>query len=436
MAVDTWSGGRDPSGGHPRTPGPSGGHPRTPGRDRDGSRGAVLRVKSLAPSPTEPVLLALVVGVLLALGLLMTFSSSFVQSTVDSGSPYGIFLRQLLWSALGVPLLVGAARTDHRRLGRLAALLFGFAALASAVVLVPGVGVVVNGARRWIDLGPLRFQPAELLKLALPLHLAALLSRRWDRIRAGDLRALLLPAVPLIALSAALVLAEPDLETAILIAATGGIVLWAAGLPGRIIGVGGSLALLVAAAAVVSTPFRRARFAAWLEPTAYADTFGYQTVQGFIALGSGGWNGVGLGSSRGTWLYIPNAHTDFVFAIIGEELGFIGATAVLLLFAALAVLGIRAARHAPDVFGRLAAAGITGWLLLQAGINIGSVVGLLPVTGVTLPLVSFGGSSLVFTMGGLGILLSISRAGTDALPGAREALDLEDEEPPLRTRRR
>jgi cell division protein FtsW len=386
--------------------------PRT-GRHRAG-RGlpGLLRRAPRAPSgetTTEFVLLALTVGTLTTIGLVMTFSASFVQSALETGDAFGIFQRQLLWCLIGLPLLVAAALSDYRRWRRVAAPLLIVALIASALVLVPGIGIMAHGARRWISLGPVTFQPSELLKLALPLYAAAVLARQWRSVRAGSMRTLLLPAVPVTALAAALVMAEPDLETAALLVAIGGLVLYAAGLPGRIMAVGAGATLLGGALAIVSTPFRRARFAAWLDPMAHADTFGYQTVQGFIALGSGGWFGVGLGQGRGKWLYVPNAHTDFIFAIIGEETGLIGALVVLALFVVLAVVGTRAARRAAEPFGRLLATAITGWLLLQGGMNMASVVGLLPVTGVTLPLISFGSNSLVITMLALGILMSIAR---------------------------
>lgn len=373
----------------------------------------------LAPSgevTQEFLLLAATGAVLLVLGLLMTFSASFVQSTADTGDPFGIFARQLLWCAIGLLPLLVTTLTDYRTWRPLSGLLLVVTLVALVVVLVPGIGVQVSGARRWIDLGAFRFQPTELAKLSVPLFLSALLARRWSRLRGGDLHALLMPAMPMLALLAVLVMGEPDLETAALIVAIGGVVLFAAGLPGRLIAWAVACLGAFGAVAIASTPFRRARLAAWFDPMSYADTYGYQTVQGFIALGSGGLLGVGLGQSRGKWLYVPNAHTDFIYAIIGEELGLAGAMFVLLLFALLAVGGLRTARLAPDPFGRLLAAGITGWLLLQAFINIGSVVGLLPVTGVTLPLVSFGGSSLVFTMAGYGLLLSIARH----VPGAQQ----------------
>ncbi len=392
--------------------------PEARGRGRARGRKPPGRLRRLvgaaAGAPTShSLLLAGTVAALTLLGLLMTLSASFVQSIAESGGPFSIFLRQLLWSAVGLPILVLLALSDYRVWRPWAAPLLLLSLAAAAVVLLPDVGVKAYGARRWLVAGPVSFQPSELLKLAVPLYLAHVMARRWGRLRRGDVHGLLLPAVPVIAIAAALVAAEPDLETAFLVAFSGGLVLFAAGLPVRIIAAGLGTAVTLAAVSIMSTPYRRARFTAWMNPAEHADTFGYQTLQGFIALGSGGWLGVGLGESRGKWLYVPNAHTDFIYAIIGEELGVVGTVAVLALFVALAVGGVRAARRAPDPFGRLLATAITGWLLLQAGMNMGSVVGLIPVTGVTLPLVSAGGSSLVVTMAAVGLLLSIARAGRD-----------------------
>ncbi|MBW3602710.1 MAG: putative lipid II flippase FtsW [Actinobacteria bacterium] len=400
---------------------------RAGGRRRmlPGRLGRLVGAGAGAPT-SQSLLLGGTVAALTLLGLLMTLSASFVQSIAESGGPFSIFLRQLLWSAVGLPVLVLLALSDYRVWRPWAAPLLVLSLAAAALVLVPDVGVKAYGARRWLVAGPVSFQPSELLKLTVPLYLAHVMARRWWRLRRGDLHALLLPAVPVIGVAAALVVAEPDLETAMLVAFAGGLVLFAAGLPVRIIATGLGTAVVLATLSIMSTPYRRARFTAWLNPAEHADTFGYQTLQGFIALGSGGWLGVGLGESRGKWLYVPNAHTDFIYAIIGEELGVVGTLAVLVLFAALAVGGVRAARRAPDPFGRLLATAITGWLLLQAGMNMGSVVGLIPVTGVTLPLVSVGGSSLVVTMAALGLLLSIARAGRDDAdsrlsPGGRRA---------------
>jgi cell division protein FtsW len=391
------------------------------------ARRPVRRRERRAPIPAgiygdttpEFMVLAVVVLVLLLLGLLMTFSASYVASTAQTGNAFGIFGRQLLWSVVGLPLLVGAALMDYRIWRRFAPLLVLVSLALAFLVVIPGIGVEVNGARRWLELGPLRLQPTELLKVAVPLYLAHVIARRWSDVRRGNLHALLFPAVPLVAVAGLLVMLEPDLETAILLAAIAGIVLIAAGLPGRIIAAGGGLLGLLGLLGIATSDYRRGRFLAWLDPMSDASNFGYQTVQGYYALASGGWTGAGLGQGRGKWLYIPNAHTDYIFAIIGEELGLLGAIAVLILFVGLAIGGLRTARYAPDPFGRLLASGLTGWLLLQATINIGSVVGLLPVTGVTLPLVSFGGSSLVFTLFGLGLLLSISRAARHS-PQRRE----------------
>jgi len=384
----------------------------------DSRRSAGAAAPAGEPTPAF-LLLAATSATLVVLGLVMTFSASFVRSTGETGDAFGLFLKQLLVCALGLAPMVALALTDYRHLRRVAAPVLAGALVLCALVLVPGVGVEVHSAQRWFDVGGVSLQPSELLKVALPLGLAHLVAGRWGRIRRGDLRALLMPAVPLLALAGALVMAGPDLETALLVAGIGATVLYAAGLPGRIMAAVLGAGFVVGVLGIVTSGMRRARVLAWLDPAADAANTGFQTLQGWIALGSGGVFGVGLGASRAKWGYVPNADTDFIFAIIGEELGLVGSLTVLALFVGLAVGGTVAARRAPDAFGRLLATAITAWLLLQAGINIGSVVGLLPVTGVTLPLVSYGGSSLLFTMVGVGILLSIARAGRPA--GMQEA---------------
>lgn len=346
---------------------------------------------------------------LLALGLVMTLSASFVEAARDAGDPFAIARRQAIFAAIGLPLGVTAALVGPHRLRPLAWPLLLAALALSTVVLF--VGAEVHGARRWLSLGPVGMQPSELLKLAVPLVCASTVARRWPRVRRGDLKALLLPSVPIIALSTAVVLAGPDLETALLVAAAGGVVLLVAGLPGRLLAAGLGAAAAVAGAAVAVAPFRRLRLEAWLDPAAHAADIGYQSMQGYIALGSGGVLGRGLGQGRGQWLFVPNAHTDFIYAIIGEELGLVGALGVLAAFAALTIAGVRAARRAPDPFGRLLATGLVLWLAAQATMNMGSVVGALPVTGVTLPLVSFGGTSLIVTLVAMGLLVGVARTG-------------------------
>ena len=371
------------------------------------------------PTP-EAALLTATVAVLLVLGLVMSFSASFVRSTAETGDPFGIFRRQLLWGLAGLVPMIIAARVDPHAWRKWAGPLLLVGLVLSALVLVPGIGLEAYGARRWLRLGPVTVQPSEILKVVVPLFLAHVLARRWHRIRAGDLHGLLMPAVPLLVLVAGMVIAEPDLETSALLLATGGLILFTAGLPARLVALGAAALAAFGTVAITQVGFRTARITSWLDPMADPANVGYQSVQGFLALGSGGWLGTGLGQSRGKWLYLPNADTDFIFASIGEELGLLGALVTLLLYVALAIGGVRTARLAADPFGRLLATGITGWLLMQATINIGSVVGLLPVTGVTLPLVSVGGSSLVITMTAVGLLLSVARTVRRDPPQGRD----------------
>jgi cell division protein FtsW len=382
-------------------------------RDTGSSAHDVRFFRASGESTPAFVLLAATTATLVVLGLVMAFSASFVRSTGETGGAFALFAKQLLVCAISLAPTAFLAATDYRRLRPFALPLLIVALVASALVLVPAIGVEVNGARRWFDIGGVSLQPSELVKAAIPLALSHLVALRWRAIKRGDLKALLMPSMPLLLLAAGLVAAGPDLETALLIVAIGATVLYVGGLPARIVALGLTGAVVFGWLGIVTSGFRRARFEAWLDPTADAMNTGYQTVQGWIALGSGGLFGVGLGASRSKWGYVPNADTDFIFAIIGEELGLIGALTVLALFVGIAIGGTLAARRAPDAFGRLLAASITTWLLLQATVNIGSVVGLLPVTGVTLPLVSNGGSSLLFTMMGVGILLSVARAGKE-----------------------
>lgn len=378
---------------------------RPAGRDR------ARRRRGHRPPPAtwtrEALVLAGTALGLLALGLIMTLSASFVQAAQDAGDPFAIARQQAMWAALGLPPAAAAALIGPHRLRRLAWPGLVVALILCAAVLV--VGEEVNGARRWLSLGPIGLQPSELLKLAVPMVCASVVAGRWARVRTGDLHALLMPAVPVIAVSAVLVLLGPDLETTVLIAAAGGVVLVVAGLPGRLVAAGLGVLGAAATVAIAAAPFRQLRLEAWLNPAAHAGDIGYQSMQGYIALGSGGIFGRGLGQGRGQWLFVPNAHTDFIYAIIGEELGLVGALAVLGAYIALTVAGVRTARHAPDPFGRLLATGLVVWLAGQAAMNMGSVVGAMPVTGVTLPLVSFGGTSLVVTLMAVGLLIGVAR---------------------------
>ena len=355
-------------------------------------------------------LLAVTVAALVALGLVMILSASSVSAFANYGSSFLFFKKQLLWAVIGVAGYIAFATLDYRKLKG-----FGYLGIAAAIfllaaVLVPGVGISVGGSARWIGAGSLAFQPSEFAKLALILFIADVFSRKEERTLA-EFGHTALPLIPALAVLAGLVMLQPDLGTTMLIGVIGMGMLFVAGAPIRYLApmtlAGTGLALFAA----LAEPYRRARVTAFLDPWKDPLDTGYQTIQSLIALGSGGWFGVGLGASRQKWSYIPNAHTDFIFAILGEEMGLFGTLTVLGLFAFFAYLGVRIAQKAPDRYGMLLASGITMWIGAQALVNMGAVTAALPITGVPLPLVSFGGSSLVICLAGAGILTNIARQG-------------------------
>ena len=439
-------------GGHPRTPGQPDEHRTTvarPGGPRAGNHRAATararrRVVKPKPAPPPPrrrerrearqskigravrrarqawsdggrlrpsgyyALLA-TIGVLNLVGLVMVLSSSSVEALANYGSPWLYFKRQLAWTTLGFVGLAVTSRIDYRILRRyvLPALLVSSGLLV--LVLVPGVGINVNGSTRWLGVGSLRFQPSELAKLALLLYGADLLGRRAASV--GNWRAVLRPVAVVFCFFGALVMLQPDMGTTITMAILTGSILFVGGIRMRHMAVVGSIAVVAGTILAFAEPYRRARLMSFVDPFEHYKEGGYQVAQSLIAFGSGGWTGVGLGAGRAKWMFLPNAHTDFIFAIIGEELGLVGCTLVLLLFGALAVLGVRTVLRAPDRFGALLAAGITGWVVGQAFINVGAATGALPVTGVPLPFVSFGGSALLFTMCASGVLLNVARQG-------------------------
>jgi cell division protein FtsW len=323
----------------------------------------------------------------------------------------------MTWLTLGTVALVATVSIDYRRWRTLALPLLVASAGLLLLVLVPGFGLSVNGARSWIGVGSLTLQPSELAKLALILFVAELLSRRSSAI--ADSRLTLRPVLVVAGGVAFLVMLQPDLGTTMVLGALVLALLFVGGVPllplGATAALGGGMALVLA----LRKDYRRARLLAFLDPSADPERIGYQITQSLTGVASGRLTGVGLGASRAKWGFLPNAHTDFIFAIIGEETGLMGALAVVGLFVAFAVLGVRAALHAPDRFGMLVAAGVTAWIVSQALVNIGGVVGLLPITGLTLPFVSFGGTSLMVTMAATGILLNVARAGRAKAPVRR-----------------
>ncbi|HEX2699367.1 MAG TPA: putative lipid II flippase FtsW [Acidimicrobiales bacterium] len=350
--------------------------------------------------------LAAVVALLCLIGLVMVLSASSVQALREDGSSWFYFRRQVLWAGLGTVALVVAARLDYRKLRRVGLPLLLLAVALLVVVLVPGMGIAVGGSTRWIGVGSWRMQPSELAKLGLLFFGADLLARRGGRpdTARSAMRVMLFG----FCVVAGLIMAQPDLGTTLVVGCVVLCLLHVAGTPLRSVATlllsGAGLAFLLG----MAEPYRRERLLSFMNPWADAHNTGYQVVQSLVGMGTGRLTGVGVGASRAKWGFLPNAHTDFIFSIIGEELGMIGSLFVLLLFVAFGLLGIRAALRAPDRYGMLLASGITAWVMAQAFINIGAVVGVVPVSGLPLPFVSFGGTSMVVLMGAVGVLLNIA----------------------------
>jgi cell division protein FtsW len=375
------------------------------GRD---ARGTPAAARPLLGAGSTYWLLLAVVCALLVIGLVMVLSASSVAALAKQGDSYAYFKRQLLWVASGVVVMVVVSRIDYRLWRRLGTPLLVMATAGLVYVLVHPAAVSAYGSTRWISIGgALTVQPAEFAKLALLLFSADVLTRKSRLL--GDVRHLLVPVLPLTLLLAALVMLEPDLGTTLLLCAIAFGMLFVAGAPLLLLGGVGSLGLAAGVGLILSAPYRRSRFFSFMDPAADPQNAGYQFIQGRLALGSGGLLGVGLGAGRQKWSYVPNAHTDFIFAIIGEELGLLGTLSILLLFVAFAYAGVRVAQRAPDPFGRYLAGGVTLWIVVQALVNIGAVVGVLPITGVPLPLVSFGGSSMLVLLAATGMLLNVAR---------------------------
>jgi cell division protein FtsW len=347
------------------------------------------------------------IGTLVVLGLIMILSASSVSSFANYGSSFLFFKKQALWAAIGVAAFIVFARLDYRRLVGVGYVMIVGVALLLIAVLIPGLGIIAGGSARWLGFGTWSFQPSELAKLALVLFAADVFSRK-DESTLRDLNHTLLPLIPVLGVLTALVMLQPDMGTTLVLGTIGLGVLFVAGAPVRFLIPIGVVGAVGAVGAAFGADYRRARLLAFLDPWADPLHTGYQTIQGLLAIGSGGWFGVGLGASRQKWLYIPNAHTDFIYAILGEEMGLLGTLLVLGMFAFIAFVGIKIARRAPDRFGMLVASGITIWISFQALVNIGAVTAALPITGVPLPFVSFGGSSLVVTLVAAGILTNIA----------------------------
>ena len=347
---------------------------------------------------------------LLGMGVIMVLSSSYARAYYDPGGITGgnatyYFLRQLVFALLGVAAMLIASRLPMETVRRFS---FHFLALSLVLLaLVPIIGVKVNGSRRWLGIGGLTLQPSELMKLAVILAFSVMICRRGPRMR--TIRDGILPFVLILAVTVGLLVLEPHFSASVIIIAIGGVMLFlgGVGLGWFAAAIGGALGGL--AVLLTFFPYASTRINTWRDPFSSPTDEGYQIVQSLYSIGSGGLSGLGLGGSRQKYLYLPEEHNDFIFSVICEELGFIGAALILVLFAMLILRGYWIALHSPDRFSFLVCAGISTLLAIQVILNVAVVTNLVPCTGISLPLSSYGGTALLLQLGELGLVLSASR---------------------------
>jgi cell division protein FtsW len=369
---------------------------------------------------------------LLAFGAVMVYSASSA-TTLLQGHGYGssYLVKFLVYGLVGLLVMRLLARDGVAKVHSITAPLLFVSFVLVVAVHIPHVGVSINGARRWIGPGPLQFQPSELMKLALVLYSATLLAKRPQRVH--DLRELARPLLIVVGAACLLVFTQPDLGTAMVIAFTFSAMLVGAGIPMRKLAqMGACLAGLILIYALIR-PYARARLTSFLDPWAHASSSGFQAVQGQIAIGSGGLFGVGPGQSVQKIFYLPEAPTDFILAVIAEELGAVGVFALLFLYGLIAYAGLRAAKAARSLYSALIAVGVTALIVSQATLNVFAVLGLAPLTGVPLPFVSYGSSSLVVMLAGMGLLMNVASGATGhvrAVPASRgRSRDVASREP-------
>lgn len=371
---------------------------------RAAARDRAERLK--ANNRVATTLLVLVV-VLVVVGLGATQSASSAVAFDKTEDSLFFFKRQLVGVGIGTIALLVTSRVPYRLYRRIAVPLFVITVGLLVAVLL--VGTEINGAQRWLQLPLLSFQPSEVAKVSIVFVLAYLFERKQKLLsRFGHF---IVPVIATVGVVGLLVVMQPDLGTLIVIGAAALAVILASNTPIKYVLVLGIVAVLAATLLAFSETYRADRITAFLDPYADSSGDGYQVIQGYYALGNGGLFGVGLGASRARWFYLPNAHTDFIFAILGEETGLVGGLTVIGLFMVLALAGWLVAARAPDSFGRMVAAGITVWLSFQALVNIGGVLGVVPITGIALPFVSFGSTALIVSMAALGVLVNIAQSG-------------------------
>ncbi len=370
---------------------------------RRADRATTAAARRMAAAPF--IILLTIVVCLSLLGLTMVLSASSVTSLTETGSPWGEFTSQLMWLVIGTVVMAVGTFLDHNHLRRLTLPGLVLSLLLLIGVLIPGLGVSVNGAQRWIRLGPLQFQPSEMAKLALVLYASHVLAKS----KTIDLRRSVKPIVVVLILFGALILLQPNLGTTIIIFSIGLAILFASGVRLWVLALLGSISVFGATMLAFFADYRRARLLAFMDPWADPLNQGWQTIQSLVSVANGGVTGVGIGASRGKYGFLPEAHNDFVFAVTAEEFGLVGAVVVVFGFVFFGLTSLVVARRA-DRFGALLVVGISTWILVQAFINIGAVLGVLPITGVPLPFMSAGGTSLVTTMAGIGVMLNVARS--------------------------
>lgn len=361
--------------------------------------------RKLRPKPD--FWLGLIVLILVLLGLIMISSSSVVVSFEKFGyNTY--FLRKQFWSLLvGFAVWVVALNIDYRFWKKWANWMLAITLILLLAVFIPGIGRNLSGAQRWIHIGPVFFQPSEVVKLTFLIYLCSWLEKKGEGIK--NFSTGVLPFLAIVGLITILILKQPDMGTMMVVAATSAIVLFTSGASrAHIFGIFAGAVVLVLAMIKIA-PYRLQRLTVFLNPNEQTQGVAYHINQALLAVGSGGFWGLGFGQSRQKYLYLPQSYTDSIFAIIAEEMGFLRTTLIILLFVCLGLRGFKIAKNAPDDFSRFLAVGITGWFLFQGFVNIGAMLGILPLTGIPLPFISYGGTSLVVSLAAVGILMNISK---------------------------
>jgi len=347
---------------------------------------------------------------LLFIGMVMILSASTTVSYKQFNNQYIIFLRQLMFASIGIVIMMAISRLPKIFFFRWSKVALWISIVLLVLVLIPSIGISVAGQRNWISLwGPFRLQPSEIAKLTLIVWGSVVLSKQI-RSKITTWQNLLVPVFPVGAIIAVLVIFEGDLGTALILGPILLSLFYAVGAPVKLFtwsAMAGLLGILILS---IQESYRIQRFLSWINPSAENQDAGWQVTHGKYALASGGWTGIGLGASKEKWGWLPAAHTDFIFAVVGEELGLVGTLIVLALIGTIAYVALTLARKTNDLFTKLIATSVMAWIVVQSIINVGAVLGLLPVTGVPLPLVSYGGSSLVFTMSAIGVLMAVLRA--------------------------